>query len=400
MKRPWPLFALAVVLAALVAGLVAIFRLRLAQGDVFPAYSSLRADPLGTRVLHDALARVPGLAVERRFRPLAKLEAGPARTIVLAGVTAASFRRCAAEDFAAMDAAVRAGARLVVAFRAEHWREAKPARPAPAARAARHEPNDTPPRDRPGDPDYAGGEDDEDTGRRKAPPVDLQEQWGVDVVLDRALEEGGAVLEGTGELARRVPWSSDLALRPRDGEGWSVICRRGAEGVMTERPHGAGTIVLAGDAFFLSNEALQRDRSTPLLAWIVGPQARVVFDEAHLGVVADTGLAALGRRYGLAPAFFMFLLLAALWVWRRMALFVPPPTEAGEVALAYHPAAGLEALLRRAVAPGELAAACLAEWRRTARPGEVARAEAAVAAAPRNSPAAQHNAALRALRRR
>ena len=60
--------ALGLVLAVFVAGLILLFRLRLGQGDVFPAYSSLRADPLGTLALHDSLAQLPGArVVERPF---------------------------------------------------------------------------------------------------------------------------------------------------------------------------------------------------------------------------------------------------------------------------------------------------------------------------------------------
>jgi len=127
----------------------------------------------------------------------------------------------------------------------------------------------------------------------------------------------------------------------------------------------------------------------------------VVFDETHLGVTADPGIAALARRYGLAGAFFVLLLLAALWIWQRMALFVPPAEEHPEVLLGYHPAAGLEALLRRSVPASELAETCVAEWRRTARPAEIARVERALAAAPEDTAAATlHNLALAALRRR
>jgi hypothetical protein len=94
--------------------------------------------------------------------------------------------------------------------------------------------------------------------------------------------------------------------------------------------------------------------------------------------------------------------LAALYVWRQMALFVPPTeSDADEMALTYSPAAGLEALLRRSVPANELAAACRAEWKPTAREDERARVDAALAAAPKNSPAAAlYNAAVRALKRR
>ena len=67
MKHHGPLVALIAALALLVAGLGLLFHWRLGQGDLFPAYSSLRADPLGTRALHDSLALVPGRRVERRM---------------------------------------------------------------------------------------------------------------------------------------------------------------------------------------------------------------------------------------------------------------------------------------------------------------------------------------------
>src|SRR5262249_14023741 len=162
----------------------------------------------------------------------------------------------------------------------------------------------------------------------------------------------------------RVAWHSDVFFRPATGVDWRVLYERGREPVLVERALEKGSIVLAGDAFFLSNEALQRDRSTALLAWLVGSHTRVVFDESHLGVEANEGVAALARRYGLGGAFATMLLLAALFVWRQAALFVPPPDEVHELSLAYHPAAGLEALLRRAVPADQLAGACVTEWKR------------------------------------
>ena len=48
------LLALAVA-ALFVAGLIQLFLLRFKAGDVYPAYSSLRSDPLGTQVLFESL---------------------------------------------------------------------------------------------------------------------------------------------------------------------------------------------------------------------------------------------------------------------------------------------------------------------------------------------------------
>lgn len=391
MKRRAPFLLLVAVAAVLVVGLTVLFRLRLAQGDVFPAYSSQRADPLGLRALHDSLAQIPGLRIERRFRPLETLEAQPARTIVLAGFRVADWTQLRREEFDALDAAVRNGSRLVIALHAQAAGEEQRRIEAEKKREAEAKKR-------------RADDDEEGLAEPKPVYVDLHRRWGVDV-KDRWLMErtGGAVIAAGAPagLPARVGWQSDMYFARDEATGWQAIYRRGGEPVLVERRHGLGSIVLAGDSYFLSNEALQRDRSSALLAWMVGPHPRVLFDETHLGVTVDPTIAALARRYGLAGAFFTLLLLALLFVWRRMALFVPPAPASDEVTLTYHPAAGLEALLRRAVPAGELAATCLAEWTPSARASDRARVEAAQATLPKNSPvAARYNAAVQALRRK
>lgn len=390
MKTHAPVIALGLVIAVLVGGLALLFQRRVATGDVFPAYSSLRADPLGTRALHDSLAQLRDLQVERHFKLLADLEPMPPRTIVLAGVSSRWWTRVSQEEADALDAAVRQGSRLVIALRAEAARtagEREAAREAEARSAERR------------------AEQERKGARPQSEPVDLSLRWGA-AVEERVLLEHGAGAqrsdhERAADLPEEVTWRSDLFFEIDPAAGWRVIYRRAGRSVLVERQLGRGSIVLAGDSYFLSNEALQRKRAPALLAWIVGPHGRVMFDETHLGVTVQPGIAALARRYGLAGAFFTLVLLAGLFVWRRMALFVPPTESSGDVALTYHPAAGLEALLRRSVPANELAAACVAEWKPTARESEHARAEGALSSMPKGaSAAARYNAIVRALRRR
>jgi hypothetical protein len=377
---------LGAVFAALVFGLVTLFRLRLGQGDVFPIYSSIRADPLGLRALHDSLAELSGFSVERRTKPIAALEPLPPRLIVLAGLDADDWTHITTDEFKALDTAVRAGSRLVLAARADTYSE--------AGEAAKREAADRRKKLEPEDPD---------SRTPKVTFADLRLQWGITArertLVDRATDLAHRTNEAPATLPAGVAWHSDLFFQPQAGSGWRVLYRRGAEAVLLERRLGLGSIVFAGDSFFLSNEALQRNRSTALLAWLVGPYTRVVFDESHLGVATDSGIAALARRYGLAGAAGTLLLLAVLFGWRRLALFVPPSSESAEVALTYHPAAGLEALLRRAVPADKLVAACATEWKRTAGAAEIARLERAPAPPPANA-AAHYNTLVQGLRRR
>jgi len=403
MSRHGSTLALILVLAILAGGLTQLFRLRLGQGDIYPVYSSLRADPLGTLALHDGLRQLPGLHVERRLKSLASLEAATPQTILLAGFAERQWTKVTTAEFDALNAAVRAGSRLVITMHAKTSDQAEADDEEEKADVTTKKPSAKKP-EKKSEPKEKEVDPVLEKIRPKVVYADLVKRWGISLLSREALDaKTGARLavEVTEKLPAQVGWRSELYFKPVPESGWRVLYRRGGEAVLVERQLGRGTIVLAADSYFLSNEAMQDDRPTALLTWMVGPHSRVVFDESHLGVVVDPGIAALARRYGLSGAFFTLLLLAALFVWRRMALFVPPPEETRELALAYHPAAGLEALLHRAVPAGELVAVGVDEWRRTANAADAARVAAALASAPPQASAIErYNLLNRALRRR
>ena len=54
-RRALIMATLLVVLAAFLFGLLHLFNLRFAAGDVYPPYSSLRSDPVGCRIYYESL---------------------------------------------------------------------------------------------------------------------------------------------------------------------------------------------------------------------------------------------------------------------------------------------------------------------------------------------------------
>jgi hypothetical protein len=62
-------------------GLIRLFSLQFASGEVYPELSSLRADPLGAKLLYDTLTLTPGIKVTRNFLPVETLE--PSGTAIL-----------------------------------------------------------------------------------------------------------------------------------------------------------------------------------------------------------------------------------------------------------------------------------------------------------------------------
>ena len=76
MRRHFYILLLLTCTAGFAFGLLHLVRLRFAAGDVYPEYSSLRADPLGTMAFCESLERMPGLSVLRDFNAGNDLPAG------------------------------------------------------------------------------------------------------------------------------------------------------------------------------------------------------------------------------------------------------------------------------------------------------------------------------------
>src|SRR5580704_332532 len=89
----------AAILAGFVIGIIHLFQLRFNSGDIYPAYSSLRADPLGVKMLYESLDRLPGISVDRFYLPDSKLSGNPRRALVIAGLPGMSLEDMSPEDF-------------------------------------------------------------------------------------------------------------------------------------------------------------------------------------------------------------------------------------------------------------------------------------------------------------
>jgi hypothetical protein len=106
----WKAYASSAALGtASLAGLIYLFGSQFAGGEVYSEYSSLRADPAGTRLLYDSLAGMPGVQVERNYLPLESLS-GTNQTILLLALAPDRF------DSETMEHAASRGNRVVVSL--------------------------------------------------------------------------------------------------------------------------------------------------------------------------------------------------------------------------------------------------------------------------------------------
>lgn len=275
------------------SGIWRLFDLRFASGDIYPPYSSLRADAQGTRALFDSLSELPAYSVGRNFRPL---NAIPKRkqTILHLGSSPRSFELTPDEDLKEFEDLAARGARVVIGFR-----------------RARRE--------------------------RSLAETPLRKRWHV----------------------RFSYLNTGLVFTDR-GPEWHG-------GDILERSFGAGTIVLMPSAYPLSNEALEQERNTSLIASIIGSNRTILFEESHLGVIESGSIAGLARKYRLQGVYAAVLLLALLFIWKNSTSLLPPIQSASDraIASAKDNSSGLANLLRRNIPSQDLLKVCLEQWEKS-----------------------------------
>ncbi len=370
MKNCFPLLFLLGCAAALTFGLVRLFQLRFEAGDVYPAYSTLRSDPVGAMAFYESLGKIPGLSTHRDFTTQNLLPEEPHTVYLQLAAPDYDWDWVPADLASELDAYLVRGNRLVITFfprtstyafhpDADETNSVKSA--APRAKDEKM----TPPKP----VKKKKLADDEDRG------VDLAERWGFGTGFKK-LDQGADAYEParvTNQTDLLLPhilnWHSGTVFTNLDS-AWRVIYARGTQAVLIERKFGKGSVVMATDSYLVSNEAMEKDRHADLLAWLVGTSKNVVFDEAHFGVVETSGVATLMRKYRLHGLAAGLLLLAGLFIWKNASSLVPPHADqdrqgyiAGKDA-----AAGFVNLLRRGIAPRDLLPVCFAEWKKSAGP--------------------------------
>lgn len=362
------------------AGLLQLLLLRFEAGDVYPPYSSLRSDPVGTRVLFEALARQDSLAVARGLSPSLPWKDEPAATVFALGLPPHDDPLA---DPTWDDAARRflaAGGRLVLAFQAAEGAGRRDAARGKKDGVEAEEREEAEKAERAEKPKKS----------EEAEPARGLERLGLRLArkpLARPRASGSASVPartarrvgegpGLGGLPRELPWHGLFAIEALD-PGWSVLYEVDGAPVAAERAWGHGRVVVATDAYLLSNEAMRRDRKAAFVAYLVGEKRRVVFDETALGVGEAPGVSTLLRRYRLGRVAAVVLLLFALFAWRSVSPFLPSAGAARDDA----PVAGRDAhrglvgLVKRGLPEGALLSVAFSEWRKA--PPEAAAAHAA-----------------------
>ncbi|MEM7673520.1 MAG: hypothetical protein AAF212_09285, partial [Verrucomicrobiota bacterium] len=93
------------------------------------------------------------------------------------------------------------------------------------------------------------------------------------------------------------------------------------------RNYGRGSIVMFGDDYLFSNEALYLRRDLELFHWLLAGSDTVIFDEAHFGIVQTTGIVDLVKKYKLFPVILVGFLFLFAWIWKNAVPLLPPHSD-------------------------------------------------------------------------
>jgi hypothetical protein len=384
--NPVAWLVLLLVLTAGGAALQHILQARYESGEGYPQYSSMRADPLGTRALWESVNQLQGVTASRNFADLKFLEGNRRKTLILAGLSAKDFNESHALNTRALTLFASGGGRVIIALEPK-IKEGRLERVGEnAEKQARRELTQQKP-----EKQSSPAPTPKTAPKRNGPePVNATlaqafriKTKAVDFVLG---PNGGHILTpgptsrlASEELPRwfsndffeRLEASSYLEMADLPAAGtWNEVATKDGKWVVAERRMGAGSIVLCSDRYFLSNEALWKEPRAAFLSWLFGGATEVVFEETHFGYgIGDSeGVMTLARRYGMQGLFFVGFLLFVLAVWRQSFSLVPPdPMEDlghwRQDAIAGHSAAsGLEGLLRRGIPARDLLKRCWEAW--------------------------------------
>jgi hypothetical protein len=361
---------LVVVVIAFSAGIINLFHMRFKSGDIYPAYSSLRSDPLGTKILFEGLRSIQRVSADRNYTPLHNMRAFPDASYFILGMKKNAFNNIREKEIESLESAIHDGGQLVVTF----WPEKKP-RFKLDIRKRRPFAN-TPPDDQKSDSE-TGKSSEEGSEERNACDIsgkEIADKWGVSFAYldmpqagDSNMNTAASLTDSRYDLPDTISWHSGIYFNISASE-WDVIYTVDDYPVIIERNMGRGRIILSSDTYVVSNEAMLRERHPGLLAWLTGDNRRIIFDETHFGIIARPNIMTLARTYRLHGIIASLLVLAGLYIWKNSSSLLPPDehdSREPDTQNIRDYVSGLVNLLRRNIPDSDILRVCVQEWKKS-----------------------------------
>ena len=365
------LFTIILILFAI--GIYSLFSLRFQVGDVYPPYSSLRSDPLGTKVLYNSLANLDDRNLNRNYQSISRITGDKDTTLFFIGLDSFWTLRMGNHVYQSISGLIASGGRLVIAFSPKH-------RFFEMIHTDEKENEESEKEAEENTKEQEEQKKDKATNKTKENDfttyTSLSERWGFNIAYAEKQDKVAADLIKNPEnisFPSSITYHSKRYFTELD-DSWKIIYALGEHPILIERRFGVGSIVLYADSYILSNEAMVSERHPTILTWIVGKGRDIIFDESHFGIRESMGIATLARKYGLHGLFLVLLVMAGLFIWKNALPFIPPedtyqPTKKDSTLVRDHHD-GLVRILQRNITSKDITTVCVREWEKSIAKGK------------------------------
>ncbi|MGA1796783.1 MAG: DUF4350 domain-containing protein [bacterium] len=279
MRRTISIIILILLVLFFLVSASSIMHRRMEKGDVYPRYSSLRHDPMGTSILFDSL-RKSGCTIEVLTEDEFPEVLDPRDTILF--ILFPTFDLFSNRDVDRIVGFILSGGRVLITT----------------------------------DDDnslmdfFHTGIGIHDTRKEKG------EDEGTEEEEENETPRIREAIPGTG--FDFSPDSIPLIREQYLTSGWPravTVLGSGEHDVVLLLSHGKGDIIISSEPYLISNESLAKDPPAVFLSWVMGGRTHVLVDEYRHGVLSNRGVSFLLRKYHLywLIGYLAILFLLGLW---------------------------------------------------------------------------------------
>ncbi|MBF0225241.1 MAG: DUF4350 domain-containing protein [Desulfobacterales bacterium] len=311
-------------------GIFKLFSLKFQRGDIYPPYSSLRSDPLGSKAFYESIKNL--IYTERNYLSLKKFEKlnNGNQTFFCLGISIYDFMLNNEEELKSLEKFVKKGGRLIIAF-------------FPLLKYS----------------------DSSEKSKKDNKIVDL---W--DVSINSKLEafdyKDISKFTLNESVFGYVPINTSLYFSIENTE-WKALLSIDEYPIIIENTWEKGSIILCADSYFFSNECLQKYRSTDLFSYMIGYSDKVIFDEFHFGIAQSENVSDFIISSRLYWFIIVLFVIFGLFIWKNSMPLVPLNEEFEKEYLISDKdyGKGLIGLIKQNISQKDLLNICFIEWKKT-----------------------------------
>jgi hypothetical protein len=281
MKNKLPFIIIGLLILFFAFSAYKVMSMRFVKGDVYPQYSSLRHDPMGTSIFFQSLKKM-GYRVETIMEEKLPENVNPQNTILFYLSPSFYISKDAREEIISF---ILGGGRVFVSDKHNNrllsFFDTKIV----------YLENDN------NEQEYDNNEQEYE---RNAIPEEI---------FDFANER----LKVFNKSTLKCNWSKS-----------KTVYKLNEQDIILLLNHGKGNIIISSETYFISNESLVKEPPVKFLTWIMNGRKRVLVDEFHHGISYKKGISFLLKKYNLYWFIAYLILIFFLYLWYVLPYFRTP----------------------------------------------------------------------------